>query len=766
MATTLTFARVGRHPAAQKIDFKSGNEMAALAAKHINFHLMGYYPITPSTEIAEELDEMYAAGAHNIRMVPADGEHSAAGLCYGASLGGGRVLNATSSQGLLYALEQLPVQSGTRLPMVLNLVTRTVSAPLDILCDHSDLYFTLNTGWLTLLARDPQAVYDMNIVAVRWGEHPKVRLPVIVAYDGFFTSHQKRRVRYYEDPQEAQEFLGPCHTPIHGLDPQNPVTLGAYMNDADLIDSKYQLEQAMEAAYRVLPEILEEYGDLSGRYYPLIDTYRLEDAEAALFILNSAAETAKDAVDRLHFEGYRVGLLSPNVLRPFPADEIRQALAHVQAVVIADRASSYGAHGGNMALEVKAALKDDPHNETMCLGRVYGLGGRDFYQEDAEDLLRQALRAIEMGQVEKPFDYYGATPGDPSFSLERPQPPLTTEESTLGLIRVEEDAATGRLKVKAPTPRQLAAMPQRIAPGHGACPGCGIFPSVDQFLKGIEGPVVLLFQTGCGMVVTTGYPYSAFRVTYIHNLFQNGAATLAGLAEMYRERQRRGELPQDQEMTFVMVTGDGGMDIGMGPAIGAALRGHPMIILEYDNQGYQNTGNQLSYATPMGRMTSTSHVGPAEVGKAFHHKDTPQIMAACHIPYVFTSVEGLAGGLDLVRKAAKAQWYARHGQFAYGKVLSACPRSWQYPERLGTKVVQAAVDACFFPVYEIERGKTTITYDPEERGKRIPLAQWFKMMGTTRHLAEPQNAPVLRAIEEEVERRWRRLKAMHQHPLL
>ena len=207
-------------------------------------------------------------------------------------------------------------------------------------------------------------------------------------------------------------------------------------------------------------------------------------------------------------------------------------------------------------------------------------------------------------------------------------------------MKVEVDEQTGRPRVEAPPLWKLAASPKRVAPGHGACPGCGVFPAIDLFLKGIEGDVVVLYQTGCAMVVTTGYPYTSHRVTYVHNLFQNGAATLSGLVEMFHERVRRGELPAGDDITFVMVTGDGGMDIGMGAAIGAALRNHRMIILEYDNQGYMNTGSQLSYSTPLGHMTSTSHVGPAELGKSFHHKDTPQIMAATNIPYVFTGVEG------------------------------------------------------------------------------------------------------------------------------
>jgi pyruvate ferredoxin oxidoreductase alpha subunit len=170
---TLTSEEIKSKSTTQVTDFRKGNEMVAIAAKQINYHIMGYYPITPSTEIAEELDEMYAQGEHQIRMIPADGEHGAAGICYGAAVGGGRVLNATSANGLLYAIEQLPVQSGTRFPMVPNIATRSVSGPLDIRGDHSDIMMALNTGWIILLARDPQATYDMNIMAVRIGEHSR-----------------------------------------------------------------------------------------------------------------------------------------------------------------------------------------------------------------------------------------------------------------------------------------------------------------------------------------------------------------------------------------------------------------------------------------------------------------------------------------------------------------------------------------------------------------------------------------------------------------
>jgi pyruvate ferredoxin oxidoreductase alpha subunit len=751
--------------AKQVLAFRSGNEMAAAAGASINFHVMGFYPITPSTEVSENLDAMKAEGEHEIRMIAGDGEHGAAGICYGASAGGGRVLNATSSQGVLYSLEQLPAQSGTRFPMVLNIANRAVNGPLDIRGDHSDLYFTLNTGWIILMARHAQAVYDMNFLAVRIGEHPEVRLPVIVSYDGFFTSHQKRRVQIFakDDPQ-VQQFLGEPDFPYHALDPSKPITFGPYMNDPDLINNKYQHHLAFEAAMKQLPALFEEYEQLSGRRYDFLECYRMSDAEVAIFVLNSAAETTKDVVDKLRNQGHKVGVVSPTVLRPFPTALLQRALAKVKVLVIGDRADSFGSGGGNMAHEVKAALKDDPENRTICINRVYGLGGLDFFQEDAESWFQMALETARTGEVERRFDYHGVTAGNPEKVMKPVLPPIREEETRRGLVKVERDLDDGRLKVEMAPLHTFTTIPSRVAPGHGACPGCGTFSSLRQFLMGIEGHVVMLYQTGCAMVVTTGYPYTSHRVTYMHNLFQNGSATLSGLVEMYHERKRRGELPEDLEITFIMVTGDGGMDIGMGPTIGVANRNHRMIILEYDNQGYMNTGAQLSYTTPLGHRTSTSNVGPQQVGKQYHHKDTLQIMAATHIPYVFSAMEGFPQ--DLIKKAAKAQWYANNEGMVYGKVLSFCPLNWRSDDDVGTDVAQAAADSCFFPLYEVEKGRTSITYDPEAVGRRISMSDYLGMMGKTRHLLSKENKPVLEEAEAEVERRWLRLKAMHEHLLL
>ena len=744
--------------------FESGNEMAAMAAAQINYHLMGYFPITPSTEIAQYLDSMKSRGEHDIQLIAADGEHGSAGICYGAAVTGARVFNATSANGLMYMLEQLPVQSGTRFPMVMNLVTRSISGPLDIRGDHSDLYFAFNTGWVILTARTPQAVYDMNIMALKISEHTDVRLPVIVAYDGFFTSHQKRRVSYFKDRAIVQEFVGEMPTDSPSVNLQNPITIGAHMNGDDLMNNHYQQSEAMYKAGEVFTEVAREYAHLSGRSYGTLELYMMEDAEVALFLLNSAAETAKDAVDDLRKQGIKAGVISPNMIRPFPAEEIRQAMKNVKVLLVGERADSYGANGPNLTHEVKSALQEDRDNHTQVLSRVFGLGGKDFYPEDAKAFFEITIQTLENKQAVKDFDYYGVNKGIPETA---PQPVLEPHNGDMyksGLIQVTPDEESGKLKVRIPPLRSLTNKPKRLASGHGACPGCGIFPALELFFKGIEGDIVVLFQTGCAYVVTTAYPYSAHKQNMIHNLFQNGPATLSGTLEAFLEKKRRGEISVSDDATFVMITGDGGMDIGMGSAIGTALRNHKLIMLEYDNEGYMNTGSQMSYSTPIGHMTSTTGVGKAQKGKAFHHKDTAQIMAATGIPYVFTGSEAFPQ--DLIKKAAKAQWYAQNVGTVYGKILITCPLNWKAEDRYGAKIMEAAVNSCFFPLYEVENGETTITYNPETRKKRIDLSEWLMYMGKTKHLLKEENAGMLEEFKQEVNRRWNKLLAKHEHPSL
>ena len=723
--------------------YLSGNEAAALAVKQIGYDIMGYYPITPSTQIAENLDLMGAKGEVDITMIPAEGEHSAAGICYGASAAGARAFNATSANGLLYALEQFPVQSGTRYPMVMNVACRTVSGPLSIKGDHSDIMFMLNTGWIILFAHSVQQVYDFNIIATKLGE--SVSLPVVVAYDGFFTSHQKKRSYSFKSDEDVKNFVGKKKEKHDLLDLENPITIGSYMNEPDLINNRFQLYEAVTLAGKRLDEIFKSYENFSQRHYEMVEEYKVKDAEIVMILLGSAFDTVTVAVDKLRKEGIKAGVITLNVIRPFPIDEVVKRVKDQCKILVADRQDSYGANGGNLSLEVRAAFQRKKKNVEIK-SVVYGLGGIDFDVSDGRWLLEQYDNLPD-------FSYYGVTKGGKEKVQDNLLKKIDKERTMLGITEVKN---TGEgLMVKGGQINATTAMPDRIAPGHGACPGCGILVNLNLLLRAIEDPVVLLFQTGCGMIITTAYPKTSFRVPYIHNLFQNGAATMSGIVEACKRRQEKGEIPKG-DIVFIMVTGDGGMDIGMGSAIGTALRGHNMIIFEYDNGGYMNTGYQLSYSTPKGAKSATSHVGSLQYGKTFFNKDMPEIMAAANIPYVATVAE--CNPKDFITKAAKAAYYAKNQGMAYIKALSACPLNWNDNPATERAVIEAAVNCGYFPLYEVEKGITKLNYNHENSNKKMPVKQWFSMMGRTRHLVKEEYSSVVEEIQKEIDERFRKLK--------
>lgn len=722
----------------QKSVFKSANEAAAISAKQINYHLMGYYPITPSTQIAEDMDLMKNKGELDTVMIAAEGEHSAAGICYGGSLAGARVINATSANGLLYALEQLPVQSGTRVPMVMNVACRTISAPLCIKGDHSDIMFALNTGWIILFAKDNQEVYDFNIIGLKVAE--KVKLPVIIAYDGFFTSHQKRNMKIFEDDNVVKNYVGEYKAEYTAIDVNNPITIGSYMNEPDIINNKYQLRLAMEAAKEEITHQFESYYKLSGRNYNIINKYLSDDADVIFIVLGSAFDTARVAVDNMRKKGLKVGTITLRALRPFFNKEIANACKNAKAIVIGDRQDAYG-DGGNLSTEIKSAFFDN-NIKANVITRVFGLGGKEFYVEDAEYMINLAITSLNSNV--KSFDYYGIYKGG-EYKETKYFEPITEVNSSMDYDVTDNN---GFVTVKNINIKKATNMPKRLVAGHSACSGCGIPVNVNLLLKGIEGNVVMLFHTGCGMVVTTGYPTTAFNINYVHNLFQNGAATLSGILEAYKERQRRGEIPQGK-ITFIMVSGDGGMDIGLGSALAAATRNHNMIIFEYDNGGYMNTGYQYSYTTPLGAKSATSHIGIAERGKPYLPKDTPKLFSATGINYIATVAE--SNPQDFIVKAKKAQYYADNYGLAYVKAISACPLNWQDEPRYERDVIRKAVDSCYFPLYEIERGITKINYKPKNK---IEVIEFLKAVGRTKHLAKDEYKDIVNRIQENVDKKW------------
>ena len=744
-ATTEKTKTIASKP--QQVWIGNGNEAVARAIIQIGYDGEGYYPITPSSDAGEQVSKAFAAGETDIAFVAATSELAAISICAGMAIAGGRVVDVTSANGLLLKMEELPAISGLALPMVLNLSTRDVSAPLNIKNGHSDLAACLGVGWIILCAPTVQATYDMNIIAIKLAE--AVNLPCIVAYDGFHTSHANRRIEIFADKEDVRAFVGQKPKTLNIMDVDQPHTFGPYMND-DLINTKVQIDAKMQRAYELLPELYKQYAETSGRSYSFVERYGPDDADVVVFMLNTGGETAKDAVDRLTKRGEKVAVVIPKVLRPFPEKELVQAVAGARTILVGERVSQYGA-GNYLANELGAALQRVGNN-AQIIERTYGVGGLTLTAEDAEKLFEIAQKWPNLDDPDEQQRkwYYGAWPGEldhnPPVGIE----PATARDTSLNI---------GNEKVNL---RDLSEMPIRFEK-HAACPGCGIFVNLNLFLRGIDGPVVLFFNTGCGMVVTTGYPYTTFKVPYFHNLFHNASSTATGVVEMYKRFRREGRITED--ITFIAISGDGGDDIGMDQVIGAALRNDPFIMIEYDNKGYMNTGAQMCYTGIKGQRNSNAHLGPQQRGKTTHHKDIIQILRGTNCSYLFQAAESTP--VDMIRKARKAQQTVRNGGFAFGKLWSVCPLNWGMKESNGPAAVKAAVDSCLHPLYEIENGITKLNYDPEKRNKKVAVTDAFKLMGAGfAHLLKPEYADIAAEVQAEVDRRWNRLKGMADSEIL
>ena len=299
------------------------------------------------------------------------------------------------------------------------------------------------------------------------------------------------------------------------------------------------------------------------------------------------------------------------------------------------------------------------------------------------------------------------------------------------------------------TPKELAKKPERLAPGHRLCAGCGASIIVRQMMAAIDDPVVLANATGCLEVATTIYPYTAWRVPWIHNAFENAASTISGVEAAYRSMVRQGKI-EDENVKFIAYGGDGGTyDIGLQALSGAVERGHQFLYVCYDNGAYMNTGIQRSSATPFGANTTTSPAGTVVPGKQQFRKDLTKIMAAHDIPYVAQAAP--SKWRDLMEKTRKA---VNCGGPAFMNVLSSCNRGWRHATDETIEVTQLAVDACYWPLYEVEDGEWHLTYKPREK---LPVEKWLERQGRFRHLFKPQNRHMIEKMQVEVDRRWEEL---------
>ncbi len=383
----------------------SGNEAAAIAMKQINPDVVAAFPITPSTEIPQYFSTFVSNGTVNTEFIAVESEHSAMSACIGAQAAGGRAMTATSANGLSLMWEMVYIASSLRLPIVMTLVNRAVSGPLNIHNDHSDAMGVRDAGWIMLFSEDNQEAYDNLLMAHRIAEHKDVLLPLMVCQDGFITSHSIENIELLED-DKVQKFVGSYEPEHYLLNHKEPISVGPLDLQSYLFEHKYQQAEAMRNAKKVIAEVSKEFEELTGRKYSFFEEYKLDDAEIAIVCMNSTAGTTKYVIDKLRSKGIKAGLLKLRMFRPFPSEEIVKALSHVKSVAILDKSDSLNASGGALFEDITSAMYVQKQFIPV-VNYIYGIGGRDTTAKDIESVYSDLTQIAKSGNAENPYRYLG-----------------------------------------------------------------------------------------------------------------------------------------------------------------------------------------------------------------------------------------------------------------------------------------------------------------------------------------------------------------------
>ena len=383
----------------------SGNEAVATAMKQINPDVVAAFPITPSTEIPQYFSTFVSNGLVDTEFVAVESEHSAMSACIGAEAAGARAMTATSANGLSLMWEMIYIASSLRLPIVLSLVNRAVSGPLNIHNDHSDAMGVRDSGWIMLFSENNQEAYDNTIMANRIAEHKDVMLPIMICQDGFITSHSIENIELIED-SKVKEFVGEYHPEHYLLNKKEPIAVGPLDLQAYLFEHKYQQAEAMKNAKNVIKEVSEDFAKLTGRNYSFFEEYKSQDADYIIVCMNSTAGTTKFVVDNLRKQGIKAGLVKIRMFRPFPAEEIADALKNPKAIAVLDKADSLNAAGGALFEDITSAMFT---NQVFVptVNYIYGIGGRDTKAEDINSVFEDLAKLDLSKKIEDPYRYLG-----------------------------------------------------------------------------------------------------------------------------------------------------------------------------------------------------------------------------------------------------------------------------------------------------------------------------------------------------------------------
>ena len=377
---------------------------ASEAVRLANVDAVAAYPITPQTHIVEHLSEFVANGELDAEFIPVESEHSAMSVCCGTSAAGARTFTCTSSQGLALMSEIVFIASAMQLPIVMILANRSLSGPLSIWNDHTDVMMVRDCGWIQVFGENGQEIFDLTLAAFKIAEDHRVLLPFMINMDGFILSHVIEPIELM-DQETVDKFL-PVYNPLYRLDPDDPVTMGAFATPDLYTETKKAQDERLKASLPVIEEVWGEFGELTSRHYHPVETYKAEGAKTLFVTMGSFGETASTAVDAMREEGEKIGLCKIRLWRPFPYEAFWNAVKGVENLIVIERATSYGGPGGPVASELRSALYtwDNP---PKVVDFIAGLAGRDVSPTDYQEMYKRAQQQITSGNITG-YEIYGA----------------------------------------------------------------------------------------------------------------------------------------------------------------------------------------------------------------------------------------------------------------------------------------------------------------------------------------------------------------------
>jgi pyruvate ferredoxin oxidoreductase alpha subunit len=685
--------------------FLSGNQCIAQGAKLSRVEVVSAYPITPATPASEELHEMVARGELDAEIVNAESELGAMGICVGAAAAGCRTFNCTCSQGLALMREMLWAASGMALPTVLAIDSREIGIPQGLLSDHSDALSERDASFLQFFCEDGQEIIDSIIMAYKVSENDRVLLPSFVVTEGHRVSHAFESVDV--PAQEKVDKFLPRYQPKHVfVDPNYPMSQGTGVMP-QYPSFKMQQYLAMQEAKGVIREACREFSQVFGRQYDLVEAYRTEDADAVVVGMGSVVGVLREKVDEYREKGIRVGMLKLRVFRPFPEEEVRQALATAGKVLVIDRAPSPGSSYGVSCIEVRSAIQKSRASVSNII-----ISGRDISSQDVDGM----------------FDRWLNTDGE-SVSWHK----ADFEDRVAAMAGYDN---WQKLLNGEPVERELVQEGEGcLSKGIMSCAGCISLGAIRSVLSVFGKRAVVVNNSGCLSAVGAFYPLTAWRVPFYFFTYSHAGAAASG---MEVGMKRRGI-----DADIVLIAGDGALfDIGLQTFSAALERRHRIVYICYDNEAYMNTGVQRSGSTPYGAKTKTTLEGSLT-----RVKNIEQIVAAHGDVYIATASPAYHD--DMIKKVKKAKELNKP---AFIHVICPCPPGWEYDPALGIEIARLAVETGAVVLYEYENGQVTVTKMPK---MKKPIEEYLSRQGRFSHLSKAAIAE----IQEEVDANFARLTA-------